>query len=169
MYEQSFFAFNNNSDYPLISAFNLGLLEVLKKYDGVLLGFSAGAMLMSKYIIITPCSEEYPDFHIEEGLNLDGISIYPHNNTKEEEYPDTLVVGDETYKKEDLIKVANQYGDYYLLQDYLREDGLTDVSIIKSTNGSIELYTENDGKIWTAKNNGVVLSNKIEMNNIRKI
>ena len=73
------------------------------------------------------------------------------------------------FKKEDLIKVANQYGDYYLLQDYLREDGLTDVSIIKSTNGSIELYTENDGKIWTAKNNGVVLSNKIEMNNIRKI
>ena len=147
----------------------LGLLEVLKKYDGVLLGFSAGAMLMSKYIIITPCSEEYPDFHIEEGLNLDGISIYPHNNTNEEEYPDTLVVGDETYKKEDLIKVANQYGDYYLFQDYLREDGFTDVSIIKSTNGSIELYTENDGKIWTAKNNGVVLSNKIEMNNIRKI
>ena len=96
----------------------LGLLEVLKKYDGVLLGFSAGAMLMSKYIIITPCSEEYPDFHIEEGLNLDGISIYPHNNTNEEEYPDTLVVGDETYKKEDLIKVANQYGDYYLFQDY---------------------------------------------------
>ena len=147
----------------------LGLLEVLKKYDGVLLGFSAGAMLMSKYIIITPCSEEQPDFHIGEGLNLDGISIYPHNNTNEEEYPDTLVVGDETYKKEDLIKVANQYGDYQLLQDYLREDGLTDVSIIKSTNGSIELYTENDGKIWTAKNNGVVLSNKIEMNNIRKI
>lgn len=147
----------------------LGLLEVLKKYDGVMLGFSAGAMLMSKYIIITPCSEEYPDFHIEEGLNLDGISIYPHNNTNEEEYPGTLVVGDETYKKEDLIKVANQYGDYYLLQDYLREDGLTDVSLIKSTNGSIELYTENDGKIWNAKNNGIVLSNKIEINNIRKI
>ena len=124
---------------------------------------------MSKYIIITPCSEEYSDFHIEEGLNLDGISIYPHNNTNEEEYPDTLVVGDETYNKEDLIKVANQYGDYYLLQDYLREDGLTDVSLIKSTNGSIELYTENDGKIWNAKNNGIVLSNKIKINNIRKI
>lgn len=148
---------------------NLGLLEVLKNYDGVMLGFSAGAMLMSKYIIITPCSEEYPDFHIEEGLNLDGISIYTHNNTNEDEYPDTLVVGDETYKKEDLIKVANQYGEYYLLQDYLREDGLTAVSLIKSTNGSIELYTENDGKIWTVKNNGVVLSNKIEMNKIRKI
>lgn len=147
----------------------LGLLEVLKKYDGVMLGFSAGAMLMSKYIIITPCSEEYPDFHIEEGLNLDGISIYPHNNTNDEDYPDTLVVGDETYNKEDLIKVANQYGDYYLLQDYLRKDGFTDISLIKSTNSSIELYTENDGKIWIAKNNGIFLLNKIEKNNIYKI
>lgn len=147
----------------------LGLLEVLKKYDGVMLGFSAGAMLMSKYIIITPCSEEYPDFHIEEGLNLDEISIYPHNNTNEEEYPDTLVVGDETYKKEDLIKVANQYGDYYLLQDYVREDGLTDVSLIRIANCSVEIYTENDGKIWTVKNSDIVLSNKIEMNNVRKI
>lgn len=45
--------------------------------------------------IITPCSEEYPDFHIEEGLNLDGISIYPHNNTNDKDYPDTLVVGDD--------------------------------------------------------------------------
>ena len=32
----------------------LGLLEELKKYAGVMLGFSAGAMLMSKNIIITP-------------------------------------------------------------------------------------------------------------------
>lgn len=147
----------------------LELLEVLKKYDGVMLGFSAGAMLMSKYIIITSCSEEYPDFHIEEGLNLDGVSIYPHNNTNDQEYPDTLVVGDETYKKEDLIKVANQYGNYYLLQDYVREDGLTGVSLIRTTNGSIEIYIENDGKIWTAKNSGIVLSNKIEIKNERKI
>ena len=140
----------------------LGLLEELKKYDGVMLGFSAGAMLMSKHIIITPCSEEYPDFHIEDGLDFDGISIYPHNNTNQEEYPSTLVVGDETYQKEDLIKVAKEYGEFYLLQDYVREDGLTDVSIIKSTNGNLEFYTENDGKIWTVKSEEIVLTNSIE-------
>lgn len=146
----------------------LGLFEVLKKYDGVMLGFSAGAMIMSKYIIITPCSEEYPDFHIEEGLNLDGISIYPHNNTNNEEYPDILVVGDETYKKEDLIKVANQYGDYYLLQDYLREDGLTDVSLIKSIDGNIQIYTENDGKIWNVTDDEIKLMiNQLSKNNIK--
>ena len=56
------------------------IMGELKRFNGIMLGFSAGAMLMSKYIIITPCSEEYPDFHIEKGLNLDEISIYPHNN-----------------------------------------------------------------------------------------
>lgn len=121
----------------------LGILEDLKNYNGVMVGFSAGAMLMSKYIIITPCSEEYPDFHIENGLNFDGLSIYPHNNTSDENYPDTLVVGDETYQKEDLLKVAREYGSFYLLQD-----NETDISIIKSTNGNIEFYTENNGKIW---------------------
>lgn len=126
----------------------LGIMDELKNYKGIMLGFSAGAMLMSKYIIVTPCSEEYPDFRIEPGLNLDGISIYPHNNTDKTEYPDELVSGDEVYKKSDLIQVAKQYGKFYLLQDNERENGSVDVSLIKVSNGSIEYYTENNGKIW---------------------
>lgn len=135
----------------------LDLLSELKNYNGVMLGFSAGAMLMSKYIIITPCSEEYPDFQIEQGLNLDNISIYPHNNTSDQVYPETLVAGDETYQKEDLIKVANNYGEFYLLQDNIRENGLTDVSIIKFSNGMMEYYTENEGKVWKATKDGIAL------------
>ena len=131
----------------------LEILEDIKRFNGILLGFSAGAMLMSKHIIITPCSEEYPDFHIEDGLNFDGLSIYPHNNTSNEEYPDELVAGDEVYKQSDLIKVASEYGKFYLLQDFQREDGLFDISIIKSSNGNIEYYTENNGKIWEVSNN----------------
>ena len=138
----------------------LDIIEELKTYDGVMLGYSAGAMLMSKYIIITPCSEEYPDFQIEEGLNLDGISIYPHNNTNKEKYPNILVAGDETYKKEDLITVAKEYGEYYLLQDYLREDGHTDVSIIKSNNGKLDFYKENNGKFWLAKSTNIIFLKK---------
>ena len=137
----------------------LDILSDLKQFDGLMLGFSAGAMLMSKYIIITPCSEEYPDFHIEEGLNFDELSIYPHNNTSDEIYPDILIVGDETYKKDDLIKVSNEYGKFYLLQDYQREDGLFDISIIKSINGNIEYYTENNGKIWEVSDE-INLTNK---------
>lgn len=121
----------------------LKIVEELKKYNGVMVGFSSGAMLMSKYIIITPYSEEYPNFHIEDGLNLDGISIYPHNNTSEENYPDILTIGDGKYRKEDLLKVANKYGNFYLLQN----NGI-DISIIKSSDGNIEFYTENNGKIW---------------------
>ena len=131
---------------------DLDIINDLKQFKGVMLGFSAGAMLMSKYIIITPCSEEYPNFHIDKGLNLDNLSIYPHNNTSDEIYPDTLVVGDETYQKQDLIKVANEYGKFYLLQDFQREDGLFDVSIIKCCDGNIEYYTENNGKIWEVSN-----------------
>ena len=136
---------------------SLGLLPLLKEYNGVMLGYSAGAMLMSKYIIVTPCSEEYPDFRIEEGLNLDGISIYPHNNTSIEEYPEELVVGGETYKRNDLISVAKEYGDYYLLQDNFTQENIWDISIIKSTNGVLDFYTENQGKIWTVTKDGVKL------------
>lgn len=128
----------------------LDLLRELQNYKGVMLGFSAGAMLMSKYIIITPCSEEYPDFQIDQGLNLDNISIYPHNNTSEKIYPETLVVDNEIYQRKDLVKVAKEYGEFYLLQDNLRENGSTDVSIIKSSNGMLEYYIENEGKVWKA-------------------
>ena len=128
----------------------LGIMESLRNYTGVMVGYSAGAMLMSKYIIVTPCSEEYPDFRIESGLDLDGISIYPHNNTADTVYPDELVSGDETYKKSDLISVAKKYGKFYLLQDNERQNGIVDVSLIKVNNEQIEFYTENDGKIWLA-------------------
>lgn len=136
---------------------DLEIIDELKQFSGIMLGMSAGAMLMSKYIIVTPCSDEYPEFHIEEGLNLDNISIYPHNNTQEEEYPEMLVSGAEVYKKTDLIKVANQYGKYYLLQDNLREDGTTDISIIKSIEGNIENYIENYGKIWIVTSDNIIL------------
>lgn len=135
----------------------MGILETLKKYDGVLMGYSAGAMLMSKKIIITPCSDEYPDFHIEDGLNLDGISIFPHNNTTEDEYPEVLDIGGEIYRKEDNIKVAQEYGEFYLLQDNMNDDMSFDVSIIKSKNGNLEYYTENNGKIWLATSEGIEL------------
>lgn len=131
----------------------LGIWETLKNFNGVMVGFSAGAMIMSKYIIITPCSEEYPDFHIEKGLNFDDLSIYPHNNTAEEIYPNTLVVGDGTYQKKDLLKVAKEYGNFYLLQD----NGI-DVSIIKSIDGKIEYYIENNGKIWEVSEDIVLVT-----------
>ena len=129
----------------------LDVIDALKKFDGTMLGYSAGAMFMSKYIIVTPCSEEYPDFRIEEGLNLDGLSVYPHNNTSQKEYPDELVCEDEAYRKSDLITVAKKYGKFYLLQDFLRQDGLTDISFIKVSDGHLSFLTEQRGKIWAVE------------------
>lgn len=140
----------------------LDIIENLKNYNGILLGMSAGAMLMSKYIIITPCSEEYPDFHIEEGLNLSNISIYPHNNFEGNVYPDVLNIGDETYKKSDLIRVAQEYGDFYLLQDHFVDVGITNVSLIKTYGNDIEFICEQDGKIFVCSENGIeLLENKL--------
>lgn len=138
----------------------LEIMDELKNYNGVMLGFSAGAMLMSKYIIITPCSEEYPDFRIEEGLNLADISIYPHNNFAGDIYPEKVDSDGEIYLKEDLIKVASEYGDFYLLQDYLNENGNTDVSLIRSCDDQLEFITCNDGKVFKATKDEVLLLKK---------
>ena len=131
----------------------LGLMAVLQKSGAVMLGFSAGAMLMSKYMIITPCSEEYPDFRIEKGLNLDGISIYPHNNTNLADYPERLTVDKETWLRKDLIRVAREYGEYYLLQDFRNENeenDVYDISYLKCKDGRLGVFRENGGKIWVA-------------------
>lgn len=130
-----------------------GLKEVLKNYDGVILGISAGAMNMSKYIIVTPCSDEYPNFDIRPGLNLSNISIYPHNNFKGNIFPKKIYMGDEVTHSKDLLKVSNEYGSFYCLQDYYRDDGLTDVSIIRTYKNKINIITENDGKVWEVRDN----------------
>ena len=142
---------------------NLNIIDELKNYNGIMLGMSAGAMNMSKYIIIVPCSEEYPDFRIEKGLNLDNLSIYPHVNIDSIEYPEYIDVDGEITRRDDLIKVADKYGEFYLLQDY-KNNNKTDVSIIKSTDGTIEYYTENNGKIWKVTKEGILLcDNKVNI------
>lgn len=136
---------------------NLDILNKLKKYKGIMCGYSAGAMLMSKYIIITPCSEEYPEFRIEEGLNLAEISIYPHNNFEGDIYPEKVNTGEEIYNREDIIKVAEEYGDFYLLQDNLNEHGIYDVSLIRTCGDNIEFLIQNDGKVFKATKDGIEL------------
>lgn len=144
----------------------LDLLDTLKKYDGVLLGMSAGAMLMSKNIIIVPCSLEYSDFHIEEGLNMSGISIYPHNNFSGVEFPDKVVLEEEITKTSDLIKVSKEYGEFYLLQDnWIEEDEKVEVSLIRTNGDEIEFITINNGRLWKTTGNGIELVN-LEKHNI---
>ena len=124
------------------------LTKLLQNYDGVIMGFSAGAMNMSKHIIITPCSKEYPEFDVRPGLNLSELSIFPHNNFEGEDYPEKVYMDDEIITASDLNIVARQYGNFYCLQDYTHEDNLTSVSLVRTTPDSFEILTNNNGKVW---------------------
>ena len=124
------------------------LIDILKNYNGVILGFSAGAMNMSKYIIITPCSEEYPDFDIREGLILSNISIYPHINFEGEIFPEKIIMGDEITVSKDLQTVSEKYGIFYCLQDVEKELGMTKVSLIRTTKEEMNFINYNEGKVW---------------------
>lgn len=131
-----------------------GLTSLLQNYNGVIMGMSAGAMNMSKYIIITPCSEEYPDFDIRMGLNLSNISIYPHNNFEGTVFPEEVDLGGEITKSNDLIKVASEYGNFYCLQDYLDKTGNVQASLIRTSGNDIRIFTNNGGKVWEVSSNG---------------
>lgn len=136
-----------------------GLGPILQNYNGVIMGMSAGAMNMSKNIIITPRSEEYSDFDIRPGLNLSNISIYPHNNFEGTIFPEQVDLGGEITKSKDLIKVAYEYGNFYCLQDYLDGNGIVHVSLIRTCGDDIRLFTNNDGKAWEVSSDGFRLIN----------
>jgi len=153
-----------------------GLTSIIQDYNGVIMGMSAGAMNMSKYIIITPCSEEYPSFDIRPGLNLSNISIYPHNNFEGTTFPSEVDLGGELTKSNDLIQVAKEYGTFYCLQDYLDGTGKVQVSLIRTCGDDIKLFTNNNGKIWEVSDKGFKLLyslnneiTEVNHNNKRKI
>ena len=141
-----------------------GLKPILKNYHGVILGYSAGAMNMSKHIIITPCSDEYPDFDIRPGLNLSGISIYPHINFEGDCFPDKIDAGGDVTVSNDLLKVAGEYGSFYCIQDYERNDNLFDVSLIRTCGDDIQFLVENNGKIWEVTNTEFRLADSVTLN-----
>ena len=133
----------------------LDIENELKEYKGVMLGMSAGAMYMSKNIIIVPCSKEYNEFHIEEGLNLTSISIYPHNNFVGDIFPEKIVNDEEITHSEDLIKVSKEYGEFYLLQDNYINEEVTEVSLIRVSNNIIEILNDNSGRVWICTKEGI--------------
>ena len=93
-----------------------GLDTLIKQYDNVIMGFSAGAMCMSKYIIITPCSEEYPIEVIKDGMNLSDITIFPHFNISKINQ-ETIDNEDEVICVNDIKEVSTKIGEIYLLTD----------------------------------------------------
>ena len=138
----------------------LGIYKMLRDFDRIMLGMSAGAMLMSEKIIITPISEEYPDLIIRDGLNKDGISIYPHNNTELDEYPECIERGNgEVYWRRDFFDAYDLAGPFYLLQDIHENIASRDIchqSFIRA-DGNVVIHYENNGKAWIVNKNDINL------------
>ena len=128
--------------------------RMLRNFDKVMLGMSAGAMCMSEYVMVLPISHEYPDFNIVPGLNKDGISIYPHNNTTEDEYPEMIALDyGETYWRKDIIDASDDAGPFLLLQDIHEESEEKDTchhSFVRATDFNVEVVYEHNAKAWMA-------------------
>ena len=136
-----------------------GLVPILENYDGVIFGMSAGAMNMSKNIIITPMGEEYPNFDIREGLGLSEFSFYPHFNFEGTIVPEKIVLSpDETIISDDLLKVAKEHGTFYCLQDY---NGV-DVSVVRTYGDETQIFTNNNGKVWQVDFNGFEITDTLD-------
>ncbi len=105
---------NPTTQLEIISTFSLA--EAFRQTGAVLMGMSAGAMCMSKYSMLLPVNEKYPNMEIKKGMNLSEISIYPHYNSNGE-VPEVLTVDTEQTKKSDLLYASNNYGSVYLLSD----------------------------------------------------
>ena len=133
------------------------IVNDLKSFEGVIIGISAGAMNMSKYIIMTPCSEEFDKFDIRDGLDLCGISIFPHCNFKGVNFLDSYEWDGRVTKKKDLEFVANNYGEFYLLQDYCDDNDLVNASFIRVVDLNINFIRNNDGKLWMVNKDGINL------------
>lgn len=84
-----------------------GIYNLLKDFEGLLLGASAGAMNMSSFITLTPTNEEYQEMVIEKALGLSQYSIYPHLQIEEVIYR-YMMTGDGLVDVLDLIELSKK-------------------------------------------------------------
>lgn len=98
----------------------LKLVDTIKKYEGVVIGCSAGAMVQFDEYYISP-DYEYPNYSEEEGLGLlSGFAIEAH------------------YRKDSLAQndAIKKYQDRYHLKIY----GIGDEGLIVINNNQIQCY-----------------------------
>ena len=103
----------------------IGLRELLRNYQGVVLGISAGTMNAAERVYIQPeePGESVPEFQrFAGGLGITGVNVLPHYQMVKDSYLD----GRKLYED---ITVADSYGQcFYVFVDgtyLLVEDGNT--------------------------------------------
>ena len=118
------------NEFQYIKEYNL--IKLIKNFNGIIIGVSAGSLNMSKNVCYL---DEYSEYNLVqyEGLGLTNINIYPHFNINNKEFvKETLEVS--KHKKlyalpnESFIVVKdNKYdivGVYYIFEnnDYVKGD-----------------------------------------------
>ena len=112
---------------PTQNAFfqEIGLGELLRNYQGVVMGLSAGTMNAAKRVYVQPeePGESVPEFpRFAEGLGITGINVLPHYQQVKDAYLD----GRRLYED---ITFADSYGEcFYVFPDgtyLLIEEGRT--------------------------------------------
>lgn len=133
---------------------NLG--DSLRDYSGVVLGISAGAMNMSKYIIMVTDGVNSDETRIETGLGLVDFSVYPHCAFSGETFAKSFYIGPDLVDSEKLLAASQNRGDVYFLQNKTETDTLK-ISFIRAENGQKEFVSMYDGKVWKATTEGYEL------------
>ncbi len=142
--------------YPFIQRnfiFDNRLSKSLLDFSGVMLGISAGAMNMSKRIIMVTDGINSDETRVENGLGVVDFSVFPHCAFSGDEFAKTFHIGDDTVVSEKLLEASQGKEPVYFLQNKNEKNELK-ISFIRTANGETHFLSIYDGKIWTATANG---------------
>lgn len=126
----------------------IGLRDILKNYEGVIIGQSAGAINLAETVVCAPEYEgEIGTDYVWKGLGKTNINIEPHF---------VLDVPEEDLKvREELLKVSIDYPLYAITDgSYIFDDGEDPIIYGESyyiNNGNIEPLSKN-GETYKIKN-----------------
>lgn len=129
------------------------LEDTLRSYQGVVLGISAGAMNMSKYIIMVTDGPNSNETRIEEGLGLVDFSVFPHCAFSGDTFAPSFYIGADLVDSTKLLQESQGKGDIYFLQNKTETDTLK-ISFIRVENNKPQFVSMYDGKVWKATKNG---------------
>jgi len=129
------------------------LEDVLRNYQGITLGISAGAMNMSKYIIMVTDGPNSNETRIEEGLGLVNFSVFPHCAFSGDTFAPSFYIGSDLVDSVTLLQASQAKGDVYFLQNKTETNTLR-ISFIRAKNDKPQFASMFDGKVWKATENG---------------
>ncbi len=129
------------------------LEDALHNYQGVTLGISAGAMNMSKYIIMVTDGPSSNETRIEKGLGLVDFSVFPHCAFSGDNFAPSFYIGADLVDSATLLHASQSKGDVYFLQNKTDADTLK-ISFIRVENNTPQFVSMFDGKVWKATENG---------------